>query len=203
MGLVYIWYDYRYWSEVLFTTILTPVLKVKELKAILASLRVCLRIYFNFNLKRLVGHEVKVSMTYISRSSDFVVHVYLEVCTPYFGIMNLYDSNLKFDHKINIAHRDLYCPVIWPYILKVIWCMNILILDYESVWPNVWPQSRCRSLWPIFHGPVILCYILKTVWCMNIIICDYGSVWPDIWPQNKCRSLWHIYLWPSDFVLYL
>ena len=26
--------------------------------------------------------------------------------------------------------------MIWSYILKVIWCMNILIWDYESVWPN-------------------------------------------------------------------
>ena len=56
----------------------------------------------------------------------------------------------------------------WPYTLNVIWCMNIIIWDYESVWSDSWPESKCRSLWPIFYGPVILCYILKT----------YGIMWP-------------------------
>ena len=50
---------------------------------------------------------------------------------------------------------------------RPIWCMNIIILDYESVWLNVY---NCRSLWPIFHGPVILRYILKTIWWMNIYV---------------------------------
>ena len=34
--------------------------------------------------------------------------------------------------------------------------MNTILWDYESVWPDVWPQNICRTLWPIFHGPVIL-----------------------------------------------
>ena len=71
--------------------------------------------------------------------------------------------------------------------------MNIILWDYESVWPDMWPQNKCRSLWPIFHGPVILPYILKTVWCMKIIPQDYESVWPNISPQSKCRSLWPIW----------
>ena len=54
MDLVSIWFDDRYWSKVLFTTIPTPAddlkVKVTELQAILASLRV-LRIYFNLNLE--------------------------------------------------------------------------------------------------------------------------------------------------------
>ena len=83
-----------------------------------------------------------------------------------------------------------YGPVILPCILKTIWCMNIIIWNYESVQPEIWPQNNCRSLWPIFHGPVILCYILKTIWCMNFIIWDYESVWPYVWPQNNCRSRW-------------
>ena len=37
-------------------------------------------------------------------------------------------------------------PVILPYILKTLWCMNITLWDYESVWPDVWPQNKCRSL---------------------------------------------------------
>ena len=104
----------------------------------------------------LVGHEVKVSMTYILRSSDL------------------------------------------PYILKTIWYMNIIVRDNGLVWHDIWPQNKCRSLWPIFHDPVILPYTLKTIWCMTIIIWDNESVWPEIWPQNKYRSLWPIFrtLWP-------
>ena len=88
-------------------------------------------------------------------------------------------------------------PVILPYILKTIWCMNIILWDYESVWPNVWPQNKCRSLtqWSIFHGPVILLYILKTIWYMNTILRNY-ELWPDVWPQNICRTLWPIFHGP-------
>ena len=46
--------------------------------------------------------------------------------------------------------------MILPYILKTVWCMNILLRNGKSVWPDVWPKNKCRSLWPIFHGPVIL-----------------------------------------------
>ena len=68
--------------------------------------------------------------------------------------------------------------------------MYIILSEYESVWPSIWPQNKCGSLWPIFHGPVIVPYTLKTISCMNIIIWDYESVWPDAWPQNKYRSPW-------------
>ena len=84
-----------------------------------------------------------------------------------------------------VFHRVVILPnfdgeVILPYILKTIWCMYIILCDYESIWPEVSPQNKCRSLWPIFHGPVILPHILKTIWCMNIIIRDCESVWPDV-----------------------
>ena len=80
--------------------------------------------------------------------------------------------------------------------LKDRWCRNILLQNYESVWPDVQPKNKCRSLWPIFHGPVILPYIWKTIWCMNIIVWDYESVWHNIWPQNKCKSLWPVFHGP-------
>ena len=83
-------------------------------------------------------------------------------------------------------------PVILPYILKTIWCMNITLWDYVSVWP----QNKCRSLWPIFHGPLILPYISKTFWCMNILLQNYESVWLDVWPKNKYMSLWPIFHGP-------
>ena len=58
-------------------------------------------------------------------------------------------------------------PVILPCILKTIWCMNIIIWDYESVWPDVWPKNKCKSL---YFMVVILCYILKTfyVWTSQL-----------------------------------
>ena len=121
------------------------------------------------------------------------------VWTSLFGIMNQYDPT--HDLKINVGHRDLHFMVQWFYVLslKTISCMNIIIWDYESVWPNAWPQSKCRSPWPIFHGPIISCYILKTIWCMIINLGDYGSVWPDVWPLNKCMSLWPIFHGPLIF----
>ena len=74
-------------------------------------------------------------------------------------------------------------------------CLISWRLFDESVWPEVWPKNKCRSLWPLFHGLVILPCISK-IWYMNIIIRDYGSVWPDIWPKNKCMSLWPIFHGP-------
>ena len=70
--------------------------------------------------------------------------------------------------------------------------MNIILQDYESVLPNIWPQNKCRSLWPILHCSLILPFILKTICCMDIILWDFESVW-NIWPQNKCRSLWPVF----------
>ena len=58
-------------------------------------------------------------------------------------------------------------PLVLPYILKTIWCMYIILLEYELVWPDICPKNKCRSLWPIFHGPVIVPYTLKTISCMK------------------------------------
>ena len=130
--------------------------------------------------------------------------------------MSQYDW--KFDLKINIGHCDnlwkqlmqivgqtwlnlvtLTCwsssegPVILHYILATIWCMNIILWDYGSVWPNIWPQNKCRSMWLIFHGPVILSYISKTIWCMSIIFSDNETVLPKLWPQGMYKSTWPIF----------
>ena len=57
-----------------------------------------------------MGHEVKVSMTYISRFSDLsYLGGLFDVCTSYFGSMNQYDPT--FDLKINVGHCDLYSMV--------------------------------------------------------------------------------------------
>ena len=86
-----------------------------------------------------------------------------DVWTSLFGIMN----------KYNLIWPVFHGPVILCYILKTIWCVNIILLDYGSVWPDIWPQNKCRSPLPIFHGPVILRNTLKTIWCMNIKLQDY------------------------------
>ena len=62
-----------------------------------------------------------------------------------------------------------------------------------SVWPDVWPQNKCRSMWPIFHGPVTLSYNSKTIWCMSVIFSDNETVWPKLWPQSKYKSTWPIF----------
>ena len=95
--------------------------------------------------------------------------------------------------------------MILPYVLKTIWYINTILWDYESVWPEDWPQNKCRSLSPIFHGPVILPYILKTIWYMNTILWDYESVWPDVWPKinvGHC-DLYFIVHWFCLMSLYL
>ena len=118
-----------------------------------------------------------------------------DVCTSYFGSMNQY--NLTFDLKIYVGNCDLYSMVQWFCLISWrLFDMNIIIWDYGSVWPDIWPQNKQRLLWSIFHGPVILRYSLKTVWYMNIILWDYGSVWPNVWPQNKYRSMWPIFHGP-------
>ena len=75
------------------------------------------------------------------------------------------------------------------YILKTVWCMSILIWDYESVIPDVWPQNKCRLLWPIFHGPLILPYISKTIWWMCVIFSDNETVWLKRWPQKRQNKM--------------
>ena len=40
--------------------------------------------------------------------------------------------------------------------------------DITSMWPNEWPLTISRSLWPIFHGSVILPYILNTICLINV-----------------------------------
>ena len=125
-------------------------------------------------------------MKWRSRSSDFAL--YLEDYLKYEQSLGLWVRMTR----LNVVWPVFHGPLILPYILKTVWCMNIILRDYESVWPDIWPKNKW-SLWPIFHGPLILPYILKLMWHMNIILLDCESVWPDIWTENKCRSLWRIF----------
>ena len=126
-----------------------------------------------FDLKINVGH-------YISWSSDFAL--YIEESLMMNIILQDYESVWLViwpQNKCGSLWPIFHVPVVLPYILKTICCMNIILWDYESV-RHIWPQNKCKPLWPIFHGPVILPYILKTICCMNIILWDYESVWHDI-----------------------
>ena len=81
--------------------------------------------------------------------------------------------------------------VILPYIFKTIWCKNIILWDYESVWPNMWPQNKCRSLTYIPWFSRFALYLEKC-----LMYEDHTSglwVWPDVWPQNILRTLWPIF----------
>ena len=106
---------------------------------------------------------------------------------PYFGLQ---------------PHPMAFTLVILPYILKTTWFMNIILWNYESVWPNMWPQNKYRSLWPIFHGPVILAYILKTVcvWTSYFGIMSKYDTMFDL----KISEVTVTYIsWSSDFALYV
>ena len=136
-------------------------------------------------------------MTYISWSSEFAL--YLKDCLMYEHLTSELGVSMTGrwpKNKCRSLWPIFHGPVILPYILKSIWCMNIILWGYESVWHDIWPQNKCRSLWPIFHGPVILPYILKSIWYMNTILWDYESVWPDVWRQNICSILWPIFHGP-------
>ena len=142
-----------------------------------------------FDLKINVGH---CDLYFMVQLFCVISWKLFDVWTLYFGIVGQYDPT--FDLKINVGHCDLYFMVQWFWLVpKTIWWMNIILWDCGSVWPHIWPQNKCRSLWPIFHGPVILPYISKTIWWMSVIFSDNETVWPKLWPQNKCRSTWSIF----------
>ena len=68
----------------------------------------------------------------------------------------------------------------------------------SRLWPEVWPQNKCRSLWPIFHDPVIL----PCIFDYSIYEHHYKVLWISMtwrWPKNKCRSLWPIF--PGPLIL--
>ena len=91
------------------------------------------------------------------------------VLTSYFGIKSQYD--MTFDLKINVGLCDIFHgPVTLSCISRTSWCMSVIFSDNETVWPKLWPQSKYKSTWPIFHGLVILLNIFKIIWWMNIIV---------------------------------
>ena len=61
-----------------------------------------------------------------------------DILTSYYGFISHYDPT--FDLKINLGLYDIFhSPVVLPYIVKTVWCINIILWDYVSVWSYVWP----------------------------------------------------------------
>ena len=117
-----------------------------------------------FDLKINVGHCDLYSMV---QWFCLVSWRLFDAWTLLFGIMSQYDP--KFYLKINIGHCDLYFmasdfALYLDYLMYEHHTLGLRVsmtwrLTSKSVWPDVWPQNKCRSMWPIFHGPVTLSYI--------------------------------------------
>ena len=73
------------------------------------------------------------------------------------------------DHLLYLGHCDLYFMVQWFCLISWILLLDKChTWDISSMWPNEWPLTISRSLWPIFHGSVILPYILNTICWINV-----------------------------------
>ena len=118
-----------------------------------------------------VGHS---DLYFIVQYFDlYMFHeVYLIHIQHTFG---LWVSKTRFNLIINIGQSNLHLRSSY-YALHLEKYLNIILIYYESVWLEVWPQIKCRSLWLTFHSPVILPDILKSIGCTNIILMDYESV---------------------------
>ena len=59
-----------------------------------------------------------------------------------------------------------HSPVILSYILKTIWCMYIILWEYESVWPDVWPKINVGyyDLYSMVQWFCLISWRLCDVW---------------------------------------
>ena len=63
--------------------------------------------------------------------------------------------------------------------------------DISSMWPNKWPLTISRSLWPTFHASVILPFIFITI-SWRIVIPGLLYLWQNDLHTNTSRSVWPI-----------
>ena len=117
--------------------------------------------------------------------------IQFDVWTSYFSIMGHYHTS--FDLKINVGLCDLS---FLSYIPNAIWCMSIIFSDNGTVRPKLWPHSKYKSTWPIFHDLVIhlLDYLIdkQQSWYNS-------SMWHTrLALSSICISVTYI-LWSSDF----
>ena len=68
--------------------------------------------------------------------------------------------------------------------------------DYESVWHNIWPQNKCRSLWHFMvQWFCLISWRLFDVWTSYFRIMSQYVLIFDL-KINKCRLLWPIFYRP-------
>ena len=64
------------------------------------------------------------------------------------------EDNLMYDyHSLGLC--DLYFIVLW-YCPLTIWCLSVIFIHDDTVWPKLPSESKYKLAWPIFHGLVIL-----------------------------------------------
>ena len=99
-------------------------------------------------------------LTYIPWSSDFALYLedYLMHEHYYWDYESVWHKVLP-QNKYRSLWPIFYGPVILHYILKTIWCMNIILWDCGSVWPDVWPQNKCWSVWHISWSSDFVFYL--------------------------------------------
>ena len=137
-----------------------------------------------------VGQEVKIWDIFKKCFSSFLLWKQLMQIVVQTWMAQSCDIDL-WVMKWRSAWPIFHSPVILAYILKTISCMYIVLWDYESVWPEVWPQINVGHC-DLYFTVQWFCLVSWRLWCMNVIIWYYESVWPNVWPQNNCRSLWPI-----------
>ena len=122
-----------------------------------------------------------------------------DVWTSYFGIMSQYDPLCDLKINVPVGHCDLYFMVQWflPYILKTVWCMNFILQDYESVWPDIWPKIN------VDHCDL---YFMVQWFCLMIYEHNTLGLWVSMtrYLTSKYLSDTVSYIsWCSDYALYL
>ena len=76
----------------------------------------------------------------------------------------LLPCNPMNEHLLYLGHCDLYFMVHWFCLISWILLLDKChTWDISSMWPNEWPLTISRSLWPIFHASVILPFIFITI----------------------------------------
>ena len=64
--------------------------------------------------------------------------------------------NLMYYYHI-LGLCDLYFIALWFCLISpTVWYLNVIFTYNDTVWPKLSPQSKYKSVWPIFHGLVIL-----------------------------------------------
>ena len=88
-------------------------------------------------------------------------------------------------------------PVILPYILKTIWCMNIILWDYESVWPDVWPKRNVghSDLYFIVQWFCLISWRLFDVWTSYFGIMSHYDTTFDLKINAGHCNLYFMVLW--------